>query len=88
MSTNLGDGGGGGGVWDVDVGRCWWCIDVGGSGSQLNVLCHALHGCLTPCVTSVAGWSAMNVYLTALALSDTAMLYTGTFPVWARKVFG
>ena len=49
---------------------------------------HTLYGYLTPCVPSVTGWSAMNVYLTALALSDTAMLYTGTFPVWARKVFG
>ena len=33
-----------------------------------------------------SGWSAMNVYLTALALSDTAMLYSGTLPMWARKV--
>ena len=33
-----------------------------------------------------SGWSAMNVYLTALALSDTAMLYTGALPMWARKV--
>ena len=32
-----------------------------------------------------SGWSAMNVYLTALALSDTAM-YSGTLPMWARKV--
>ena len=29
----------------------------------------------------------MNVYLTALALSDTAMLYTGTLPVWTNKMF-
>ena len=33
-----------------------------------------------------SGWSAMNVYLTALALSDTAMLYSGTLPMWARKM--
>ena len=33
-----------------------------------------------------SGWSAMNVYLTALALSDTAMLYSGALPMWARKV--
>ena len=33
-----------------------------------------------------SGWSAMNVYLTALALSDTAMLYTGALPMWSRKV--
>ena len=33
-----------------------------------------------------SGWSAMNVYLTALALSDTAMLYTGALPMWSQKV--
>ena len=33
-----------------------------------------------------SGWSAMNVYLTALALSDTAMLYCVALPMWARKV--
>ena len=33
-----------------------------------------------------SGWSAMNVYLTALALSDTAMLYCVALPTWARKV--
>ena len=33
-----------------------------------------------------SGWSAMNVYLTALALSDTAMLYSVALPIWARKV--
>ena len=33
-----------------------------------------------------SGWSAMNVYLTALALSDTAMLYSGALPTWSRKV--
>jgi len=33
-----------------------------------------------------SGWSAMNVYLTALALSDTAMLYSGTLLMWSRKV--
>ena len=33
-----------------------------------------------------SGWSAMNVYLTALALSDTAMLYSVDLPMWARKV--
>ena len=33
-----------------------------------------------------SGWSAMNVYLTALALSDTAMLYSGAPPIWARRV--
>ena len=33
-----------------------------------------------------SGWSAMNVYLTALALSDTVMLYSGALPIWARKV--
>ena len=40
-----------------------------------------------PCISFVTGWSAMNVYLTALALSDTAMLYTGTLPVWTNKMF-
>ena len=35
-----------------------------------------------------SGWSAMNVYLTALALSDTAMLYSGALPMWTRKVLG
>ncbi|KAL8572976.1 hypothetical protein ACOMHN_013952 [Nucella lapillus] len=34
-----------------------------------------------------SGWSAMNLYLTSLAVSDTAMLYTGTFPIWTRKMF-
>ncbi|XP_076455490.1 uncharacterized protein LOC143290085 [Babylonia areolata] len=34
-----------------------------------------------------AGWSAMNVYLTSLAVSDTAMVYTGTLPIWTRKMF-
>ena len=33
-----------------------------------------------------SGWSAMNVYLNALALSDTAMLYCVALPTWARKV--
>ena len=33
-----------------------------------------------------SGWSAMNVYLTALALSDTAMLYSVALPTWSRKV--
>ena len=33
-----------------------------------------------------SGWSAMNVYLTALALSDTAMLYSVALPMWSRKV--
>ena len=33
-----------------------------------------------------SGWSAMNVYLTALALSDTAMLYSVALPIWTRKV--
>ena len=33
-----------------------------------------------------SGWSAMNVYLTALALSDTATLYTGALPIWTLKV--
>ena len=33
-----------------------------------------------------SGWSAMNVYLTALALSDTAMLYSVALPMWCRKV--
>ena len=33
-----------------------------------------------------SGWSAMNVYLTALALSDTAMLYSVALPMWTRKV--
>ena len=33
-----------------------------------------------------SGWSAMNVYLNALALSDTAMLYCVALPAWARKV--
>ncbi|KAL8606302.1 hypothetical protein ACOMHN_024197 [Nucella lapillus] len=33
-----------------------------------------------------AGWSAMNVYLTALAVSDTVMLYSGALPMWTRKV--
>ena len=33
-----------------------------------------------------SGWSAMNVYLIVLALSDTAMLYYGALPTWSRKV--
>ena len=33
-----------------------------------------------------SGWSAMNIYLNALALSDTAMLYCVALPAWARKV--
>ena len=33
-----------------------------------------------------SSWSAMNVYLTALALSDTAMLYSGALHMWSRKV--
>ena len=33
-----------------------------------------------------SGWSAMNVYLTALALSDTVMLYSVALPMWTRKV--
>ena len=33
-----------------------------------------------------SGWSAMNVYLTALALSDTAMLCSAALPMWMRKV--
>ena len=33
-----------------------------------------------------SGWSAMNVYLTTLALSDTATLYSVALPIWVRKV--
>ena len=33
-----------------------------------------------------SGWSALTVYLTALALSDTVMLVSGALPVWALKV--
>ncbi|XP_076454603.1 uncharacterized protein LOC143289501 [Babylonia areolata] len=34
------------------------------------------------------GWSAMYVYLTGLAVSDTVMLLATAVPMWTRKVLG
>ncbi|XP_070185076.1 growth hormone secretagogue receptor type 1-like [Littorina saxatilis] len=35
-----------------------------------------------------SGWSSISVYLTALALTDTLMLYSGLLTLWLRQSFG
>ncbi|XP_070185018.1 growth hormone secretagogue receptor type 1-like [Littorina saxatilis] len=35
-----------------------------------------------------SGWSSISVYLTALALTDTSLLYSGLLTLWLRQSFG
>ena len=76
-------------VWNLTVAKCTHLSRPSPPPPVLLLsLLLVAHTICFPSFFFVTGWSAMNVYLTALAFSDTAMLYTGTLTVWTRKMFG